>query len=104
MSWSEAVAVAGLIGTGSLFILNLKMSATVSGLELEMEKLRGEMRKEAADHYKQVMLSVASIVESLTRTFANREAADAKHNANLQRLDSIEGILRDLNTRVQDIG
>lgn len=104
MSWSEAVAVAGLVGTGALFVLNLKVSATVSGLELEMEKLRGEMRKEAADHYKQVMQSVSSIVESVTRTFANREAADAKHQANIDRLGNIEGALKDINQRMQDIG
>lgn len=103
MSWSEAISVAGIIGTVSLLILNLKVASEVNLMKVEMANLRTEMAREAAAHYGQVMNNLASMVESITKTFSNREAADAKHQANLDRLGGIERQIGELNQRVADI-
>jgi hypothetical protein len=104
MTVTEATAIAGAVGTLALLVLNLKVSSEVNGVKIEMANLRAEIRKETSDHYADTMRHMTSLVESLTKMFANREATDAKHQANLDRLDGIELSIRELVTRVQDIG
>lgn len=98
------IAVGGFLGTLLLLILNLKVSAAINSLrvtvtfdmknvEIQMAHMRTEAAQDRANLYERIM-------ENMTRTFVNRDASDAMHKANIQRLDSLEENLRMLSERV----
>jgi len=101
---TAVMALVGFASSVALLILNLKVSSAVAGVRIEIANLRVEHQKEAADHYREVMSSMTTLVQTLSQTFANREAFEEKHKANLQRLESIDHKLMALAQQVQDIG
>ena len=102
------IALGGFIGTIALLVLNLRVQAAMGEMrsavtveltrvELQMERARTEAAQDRANLYERIM-------ETMARTFVNRDASDAMHRENSRRLDDLKLDVANLNQRVSDIG
>ena len=102
------IAIGGFIGTIALLILNLRVQAAMNEmkavvstdmgrLELQMAHMRTEAATDRASLYQQIM-------ETMARTFVNRDASDAMHRENTRRMDELKEQIAVLSQRVADIG
>ena len=101
------IALGGFLGTVALLILNLRVQAAMgemrsavtvdmSRLELQMEKGRTEAAQDRAALYERIM-------ETMAKTFVNRDASDAMHRENTRRWDDLKLEVASLHQRVGDI-
>lgn len=102
------IAIGGFLGTIALLILNLRVGAAMSEmksavsadmgrLELQMAHMRTEAAEDRSKLYEKIM-------ETMAKTFVNRDASDAMHRENTNRMDHLKEQLAVLSQRVSDIG
>lgn len=100
------IAIGGFIGTIALLILNLKSQASMAEMKgivasdmgklaLQMAQMRTEAAQDRANLYEKIM-------DTMARTFVNRDASDAMHRENTRRLDDLKQNIEDLRERFND--
>ena len=116
------LAFLGLIGTGSMLIMNLKIRTAMqaqqvafdgrfTSVELKVEGARLELSREHAKLELQIAnfrtkvaedqsLLLGKIMADMQERFTNRGASEAMHQANSQRLDAIDDRLERIEQKV----
>lgn len=98
------IALGGFLGTIALVILNLRVNGAMSELrsavtedmkniELQMAHMRTEAAEDRSMLYEKIM-------ETMAKTFVNRDASDAMHRENSRRLDDLKEDLENLSQKV----
>lgn len=102
------ITVGGGIATTALFILNLKVGWAMQAMKAEMARDLGKIELQVANLRTESAITAGGlyerIMENLSKVYATRDAQEAMHKANTARLDAIEEDMRQLTTKVGDIG